>query len=376
MADQDYYDLLGVERGADDAALKSAFRKKAMQFHPDRNPGDAQAEARFKQINEAYDVLKDPQKRSAYDRFGKAAFQNGAGQGFEGFTSSFSDIFEDLFGDFMGNGGRGRGGGRSAGRGADLRANVEVTLEEAYKGKTAQITLPTAMTCEPCGGTGAEPGTRPEPCRTCGGQGKVRTTQGFFMVERACPACHGAGAVIANPCKNCGGQGRVTREKTLKVKIPAGISDGTRIRLSGEGEGGLRGGPPGDLYLFISVSPHRVFQRDQTHLFCNIPLPMTTAALGGEIEVPSLDGARTTVKIPSGTQSGRQFSLRGKGMPSLNGSGFGDLIIQVGIETPVNLTKRQRELLEEFASLTTNETSPESDGFFGRLKDMWNELRD
>lgn len=378
MADEDYYQLLGVERGADDAALKAAFRKKAMQYHPDRNPGDSEAEARFKQINEAYDILKDQQKRAAYDRFGKAAFQNGGGgggQGFDGFGSSFSDIFEDLFGEFMGGGNRGQSRGRG-GRGADMRANVEITLEEAYRGKTATITLPVAMACERCDGSGAEPGTKPETCRTCNGQGKIRTTQGFFMVERACPACHGAGVVIASPCKACDGAGRVNREKTLDVKIPAGISDGTRIRLTGEGEGGMRGGPPGDLYLFVSVAPHPVFQRDQNHLFCVAPLPMTTAALGGEIDVPSLDGQRTKVKIPAGCQTGKQLRLRGKGMPSLSGSGFGDLIIQVSVETPVNLTRRQRELLEEFAGLDTGETSPESEGFFGRLKDMWNDLRE
>jgi molecular chaperone DnaJ len=380
MADTDYYDLLGVSRDADDAALKSAFRKKAMLYHPDKNPGNAEAEATFKQINEAYDVLKDPQKRAAYDRFGKAAFQNGGGGsggfgGGEGFASAFGDIFEDIFGEFMG-GGRGRGGGgrNSAVRGSDLRHNMTITLEEAFRGKAATITVPTMENCQPCDGTGAEPGSKPETCPTCQGAGKVRTTQGFFMVERTCPSCRGAGQVIAKPCKACGGIGRQQKEKSLSVKIPAGVDDGTRIRLAGEGEAGLRNGPAGDLYIFLSVKPHRVFQREGTHLYCAAPLPMTTAALGGDIEVPSLDGTRTKVKIPHGSQSGRQFRLRGKGMPSLNGAGPGDLIIQVNVETPMNLSKKQKELLEEFQKLESHETSPESSGFFGRLKEFWDDL--
>jgi molecular chaperone DnaJ len=376
MSDQDYYELLGVERGADDAALKAAFRKLAMKYHPDKNPGDSGAESKFKQINEAYDILKDPQKRAAYDRFGKAAFQNGGGGGGNGGGfdfNSFSDIFEDIFGDFVG-GRQQRGGRSSAMRGSDLRYNLEVTLEDAYKGKTASIDVPSLTSCEPCSGSGAEPGSKPETCHTCNGAGKVRTTQGFFMVERTCPTCRGSGTIIANPCRACGGVGRVEKQRALQVKIPPGVDEGTRIRLSGEGEGGVRGGPPGDLYIFISLKQHRVFQRDGTTLFCQAPLPMTTAALGGEIEVPSLDGQRTKVKIPSGTQSGRQFRLRGKGMPSLNGSGMGDMIIQVAVETPVNLSKKQRDLLEEFAQSQTGETSPQSTGFFGKLKDLWDDL--
>ncbi|MEX6724429.1 molecular chaperone DnaJ [Parapedomonas caeni] len=376
MADEDYYDVLGVDRNADEKALKSAFRKLAMQYHPDKNPGDAAAEARFKQINEAYDVLKDPQKRAAYDRFGKEAFQNGGGAPGGGFGgASFSDIFENIFDEFLGGGRGGRGGGRSnAVRGSDLRYNMEISLEEAYRGKTASITVPTTVSCEPCNGSGAEPGSSPETCPTCGGAGKVRTTQGFFMVERACPNCRGTGKIIAKPCRACGGVGRVEKEKTLQVKVPAGVDDGTRIRLSGEGEAGLRGGPPGDLYIFISLRPHRVFERDGTTLYCAVPLPVTTAALGGEIEVPSLDGQRTKVKIPAGTQTGKQFRMRGKGMPPLNGGGHGDLIIQVNVETPVNLSKRQRELLEEFQTIETGETSPESTGFFKRLKEVWTDL--
>jgi molecular chaperone DnaJ len=377
MSDQDFYTLLGVDRSADDKALKAAFRKLAMQYHPDRNPGDASAEARFKQINEAYDVLKDPQKRAAYDRFGKAAFQQGGGAGAQGFdfSGSFSDIFEDLFGDFMGGGRGQRTQGRSgAVRGADLRYNLEISLEDAYRGKAATLTIPTAETCGVCEGTGAEPGTKPETCPTCGGSGKIRTTQGFFMVERTCMTCRGTGQIIAKPCKACNGLGRVQKDKTLQVKIPAGVDDGTRIRLSGEGEPGARGGPAGDLYIFVGVKPHPVFQRENTSLYCVAPVPMTTAALGGEIDVPSLDGQRTAVKIPPGTQSGRQFRLRGKGMPALQGAGTGDLIIEVNVETPVNLTKRQRELLEEFRLGETGENAPESHGFLNKLKTLWSDL--
>lgn len=374
MAEDDYYSMLGIDRGADDKAIKAAFRKLAMQYHPDKNPGDSAAEAKFKQINEAYDILKDPQKRAAYDRFGKAAFQNGGGGAGPGdFGSAFSDIFENIFDEFLGGGRRG-GGRSSAVRGSDVRFDLELGLEEAYRGKTTSITVPTTAICEPCTGSGAEPGSQPETCPSCQGAGKIRATQGFFMVERACPTCRGAGRIIAKPCKTCAGAGRVEKTKSLQVKIPSGVDDGTRIRLSGEGEAGLRGGPPGDLYIFVSIRPHRVFQRDGTTLYCMAPLPITTAALGGEIEVPSLDGQRTKVKIPAGTQSGKQFRLRGKGMPSLNGSGIGDLVIQVNAETPVNLTKRQRELLEEFQSLSTSEQSPESTGFFKRLKDVWADL--
>ncbi len=373
--DLDYYEILGVERGADDKVVKSAFRKLAMQYHPDRNAGDKGAEAKFKQVNEAYDVLKDPQKRAAYDRFGHAAFQNGGGgpgPGAEGF-SSFSDIFENIFEEFMGA--SPRGGQRSAAsRGADLRYNLEITLEEAYRGKQTAITIPTTITCEACTGSGAEPGSKPETCSTCNGLGKIRTTQGFFMVERACGVCRGTGKVIAKPCRTCSGAGRVEKDKTLQVKVPAGVDEGTRIRLAGEGEAGMRGGPAGDLYIFISLKPHRVFQREATMLYCTVPLPITTAALGGEIEVPSLDGQRTQVKIPAGTQGGKQFRLRGKGMPALNGAGMGDMVIQVRVETPINLSKRQRELLEEFQKIETGEQSPESTGFFSRLKSFWEDL--
>ena len=368
----DFYDLLEVPRDADDATLKAAYRRLVKQFHPDVNPGDANAEQRFKAIGEAYEVLKDPQKRAAYDRYGKAAFQNGhAGpQDFSG----FSDIFETIFGDVMG-----RGRGRNVNRGGDLRYDLELSLEEAYTGKDATLSLDVTVTCEPCGGAGAKPGTSARACTTCGGQGKVGMRQGFFMVERTCPACQGAGRVIADPCDSCHGTGRVEREKTISVKVPAGVDEGTRIRVAGEGEAGLRGGPAGDLYIFVHMKPHTLFQREGTTLFAQAPVSITTVALGGEIEVPGLDRKPATVTVPAGTQTGKQFRVRGRGMPALNGAGFGDLIIQVDVETPVKLTKRQRELLEEFRALEAEEggkNCPAQTSFFGRLRDAWNELTD
>ncbi len=368
MSKADYYDLLGVERGADEKALKSAFRKMAMKHHPDRNPDDPAAESKFKEINEAYEVLKDPQKRAAYDQYGHSAFENGGGGGFGAGAGGFSDIFEDIFGEMMG-GGR-RGGGRSGGRerGADLRYNMEVSLEDAYAGKSAEISVPTAVTCDVCSGTGAKPGSSPVTCGTCGGSGRIRASQGFFSIERTCPDCQGRGEVITDPCTNCHGQGRVTRERTLSVDIPAGIEDGVRIRLGGEGEAGSRGGPPGDLYIFLSIRPHEFFQRDGADLFCKIPVSMTTAALGGQFEVASLDGVKSRVKIPEGTQNGKQFRLRGKGMPIMRSAEKGDLYIQIAIETPQKLTKNQRELLEEFERISSEENSPESTGFFSKMK--------
>ncbi|MCJ9429853.1 molecular chaperone DnaJ [Kordiimonas marina] len=377
MSQQDYYELLGVSRDVDDAALKKAFRKLAMQYHPDRNPDNAEAEQKFKEINQAYDVLKDKDKRAAYDRYGHAAFEGGmggaGGPGAGGFD--FSDVFEEFFGDFMG-GGRRRGGGRGpqAQRGSDLRFNMEITLEEAYNGKTEQITVPTSVPCETCEGSGAEPGSSPEACDTCGGAGKVRATQGFFMVERTCPKCHGSGRIIINPCKTCRGAGTVHKDKTLQVKIPQGVEEGTRIRLSGEGEAGSRGAPPGDLYIFLSIKPHPLFKRDGDMLYCQVPIPMTTATLGGHIEVPTIEGKRARIKIPDGTQSGRQFRLKGKGMPELNGGFVGDMIIETVVETPVNLTKRQRELMEEFAAEGGDQVSPRSEGFFSKVKDLWDDL--
>lgn len=375
MAKQDYYELLGLGRDADEAALKKAYRKLAMQYHPDRNPGDAEAETRFKEVNEAYEILKDPERRAAYDRFGHAAFEQG-GPGGGGFDFSnfaggaFADIFDEMFG--MGGGGR-RGGG--AARGADLRYNLDITLEEAFAGKQAEITIPTTVACDTCKGSGAEPGTQPTACGTCHGHGKVRAQQGFFTIERTCPTCQGRGRVIKSPCKACHGSGRTHREKTLSVTIPAGVEDGTRIRLAGEGEAGAQGAPGGDLYIFLQVQPHRFFQRDGANLFCRCPIPMTKAALGGTIEVPTIEGARTRISVPSGTQSGQQFRLRGKGMSVLRSPARGDMFVEVMVETPVNLTERQKELLREFAEISRTEGShPESEGFFSKVKEIWNDL--
>jgi molecular chaperone DnaJ len=377
MAKRDYYDVLGVQRNASEQDLKSAFRKLAKDHHPDRNPDDKSAEQKFKEINEAYEVLKDPQKRAAYDRFGHAAFEGGmggrgGGAGFgPDFASSMSDIFDDLFGEFMGGrrGGQQRRSGRE--RGADLRYNMEISLDDAFSGKTAQIRVPTSVTCETCSGTGAKAGTKPVACATCGGAGKVRASQGFFTIERTCPTCQGRGETIADPCSACSGAGRVVKERTLSVNIPAGVEDGTRIRLSGEGEAGLRGGPAGDLYIFLSIKPHEFFQRDGADVFCRVPISMTTAALGGQVEVPTLDGTVSRVKIPDGTETGKQFRLKGKGMPVLRSNTSGDLYIQVDVETPKNLTRRQREILEEFEKLSAKETSPASTGFFARMKDLF-----
>jgi len=366
----DYYELLEIERTADDGTIKSSYRKLAMKFHPDKNPGNAEAEARFKAISEAYDCLKDPQKRAAYDRFGKAAFQNGGGggqgQGFEG----FSDIFDNIFGEFMGGGG-GRGRQRGPARGADLRYDLEITLEEAFHGKATEVTVDVAALCDPCGGTGAKPGTSAKTCATCAGHGKVRAQQGFFVVERTCPSCHGAGRTIGDPCTSCRGEGRIDKQKTLAVNIPAGVDEGTRIRLTGEGEAGARGAPSGDLYIFLHVSRHAIFERDGTTLFARAPISFTTAALGGEIEIPGLDGTRHEIRIPVGIQSGKQLRQRGAGMPVLNGRGTGDLVIQVEVETPTKLSAKQRELLEEFRATETGAECPKSTGFFDKIREMW-----
>ena len=378
MAKRDYYEVLEVERTATDATIKASFRKLAMKWHPDRNPGDKESEHRFREINEAYDVLKDEQKRAAYDRFGHAAFENGMGGGPGGpgpgfgndFASAFADIFEGVFG--MGGARAGRGSGRE--RGSDLRYNLEITLEEAFAGKTAQVRIPTSVTCEVCSGSGARAGTKPKTCATCGGTGRLRHAQGFFTLERTCHACGGRGQVIDNPCPSCSGAGRVTRERSLTVNIPAGVEDGTRIRLAGEGEAGLRGGPPGDLYIFLSIEPHAFFQRDGADLHSRVPISLVTAALGGNFEVPTIDGGKTRVKVPEGTQSGRRFRLQGKGMPVLRSRQTGDLYVQVVVETPQNLTKRQKELLQEFETLSSKETQPESTGFFAKVKDFFDGL--
>jgi molecular chaperone DnaJ len=374
MSKRDYYEILGVEKGADEAALKSAFRKKAMGCHPDRHPGDAEAEKKFKELNEAYQVLSDAQKRAAYDRYGHGAFENGGmgGGGFSGFgagAGGFADIFEDIFGEMMGGRARRNPTGRE--RGGDLRYNMEIDLEEAYNGKTAQIRVPTTVSCEPCSGTGAKPGTSPTTCAMCGGSGRVRQSSGFFAVERTCPSCNGLGQTIKDPCPKCSGAGRVRQERSLSVNIPAGIEDGTRIRIGNEGEAGLRGGPNGDLYIFLSVKPHDIFQREGSDLYCRVPISMTTAALGGAFEVATLDGAKTRVKVPEGTQAGKQFRLKGKGMPVMRQAQMGDLYIQVEVETPQNLSRRQRELLEEFEQLSSKENSPQSSGFFNKFKDFF-----
>src|SRR6202020_2802500 len=363
-----YYETLEVERTADESGLKTAFRKLAMKWHPDKNAGDATSEIRFKEINEAYEVLKDGNKRAAYDRFGHAAFEQGGGGGpgfGAGFASSFSDIFEDLFGMARQ---RSRGGRE---RGADLRYNMEITLEEAFQGKTAQIEIPVSVTCESCSGIGAKAGTKPKTCGMCGGAGRVRQADGIIPLKRTCPGCQGRGQMIEDPCPSCSGTGRVTRERTLSVNIPPGVEDGTRIRLAGEGEAGLRGGPAGDLSILLSLVSHEFFQREGADLYCRVPISMVTAALGGDFEVPTIDKDKTKVKIPSGTQSGRRFRIASKGMPVLRSRQTGDMYVQVVVETPQNLTKKQQELLAEFEKLSSGATQPEAAGFFTKVKDFF-----
>jgi molecular chaperone DnaJ len=376
MAKQDFYEVLGVSKSASADELKTAYRKLAMKHHPDRNPGDKSAEQKFKEISEAYDVLKDDQKRAAYDRFGHAAFEQsgGRGPGDFGFSGGFADIFDEMFGEFMGGGHRGQAG---PSRGNDLRYNLEISLEEAFRGKQTTIRVQTLVACDQCKGSGAEAGSRPIACPTCHGRGRVRAQQGFFTIEQTCAACRGAGRVIEKPCKSCGGQGRARREKTLSVNIPQGVEDGTRIRLAGEGEVGLRGASAGDLYIFITVTPHSIFQRDGANIFCRVPISITTAALGGTIEVPSVDGTRARVTVPAGTQSAHQFRLRAKGMTILRSPARGDMFVEAIVETPVNLTKRQQELLREFEQAGENgKTHPESEGFFARVKEFFEDLRE
>ncbi|HPE25543.1 molecular chaperone DnaJ [Albidovulum sp.] len=380
MAKRDYYEVLGVSRGASAEEIKKAYRAKAKELHPDRNKDNPQAESDFKEANEAYDVLKDETRKAAYDRYGHAAFDGGMGGGPRGgagrqgdFASAFSDVFEDLFGDFMG--GRGGAGPRSrAQRGSDLRYNLRVTLEEAYAGVQKSINVPTSVACGSCNGTGAEGGSEPQTCPTCSGMGKVRAQQGFFTVERTCPTCAGAGQIVKNPCRTCQGAGRVEKERQLSVNIPAGVETGTRIRLAGEGEAGMRGGPSGDLYIFIEVREHALFQRDGTNLFCRIPVSIATAALGGEVEVPTIDGGRSRVRIPEGAQTGKQMRLRNKGMPALRGGGNGDMLIELAVETPVNLTARQKEILREFEKLSEN-NNPESSSFFSKVRSFWDGMK-
>jgi molecular chaperone DnaJ len=377
MAKQDFYEALGVQRGASAEDIKKAYRKLAMQHHPDRNPGDKASEHRFKELSEAYDVLKDDQKRAAYDRFGHAAFENGsngpgAGGGFGFGAGGFADIFDEMFGDFVG-GQRGQG----PGRGSDLRYNLEISLEDAFKGKQTSVRVPTLAQCDTCHGTGAEAGSKPVNCPTCKGAGRVRAQQGFFTIERTCASCQGAGRVIEKPCRTCAGQGRVRKEKTLAVSIPPGVEDGTRIRLAGEGESGMRGAAAGDLYIFLSIAPHRLFQRDGANIHCRVPIPMATAALGGTLEVPVIDGGRAKITVPAGTQTGHQFRLRTKGMSVLRSTQRGDMYVQAVVETPVALTKRQMELLREFEKEgDAKKTNPESEGFFSRVKEFFEDLRE
>ena len=385
----DYYDLLGVKKGASADELKKAYRKMAMKYHPDTNK-DPDAEAKFKEINEAYDVLKDDQKRAAYDAYGKAAFEGGMGGGAgrgggysnfgfgTGGAAGFSDIFEEMFGDMMG--GRARaGGGASRGgaaRGSDLQYTLDITMEDAFKGAEKTIRIPTWESCETCTGSGAKPGTKPDTCASCNGIGRVRAQQGFFTVERTCPTCGGAGQTIKEKCGSCAGEGRMRTSKTLKVNIPAGIDHGRRIRMNGEGEAGLKGGPAGDLYVLINIKPHKFYQREGANLHCRVPIAMTTAALGGEINVPTIEGGKAEVKIPAGTQTGQQFRLRGKGMSVLHSSSRGDAYIEIHVETPVNLSAKQKDLLKEFGGKDPSKNSPESAGFFKKVKEFWDDLTD
>lgn len=387
MSEKDFYKTLGISRDADAAEIKKAYRKMAMKYHPDQNKDNPEAEAKFKEVNEAYDVLKDEQKRAAYDRYGNAAFDGsmgggGAGGGFGGGAGgfgagNFSDIFEDMFGDFMG----GRGGRGNQSRGSDVQYTMEVTMEEAFKGKEATIKLPLNEECDSCGGKGAESGSSVEQCGTCGGVGRVRAQQGFFTIERTCPTCNGQGESIKNPCTKCGGEGRIKKTKSLKVKIPAGVEHGRRIRLNGEGEAGVRGGPAGDLYVLIAIKPHKLFKRDGANLHCRVPITVTKAALGGDVKVPTIEGTSAKVKIPEGTQTGQQFRLKGKGMSILRSDGRGDMYIEIFVETPVNLDKKQKDLMSQLdttigSEKAGNKHSPESSGFFSKMKEFWDDLKE
>ena len=373
MSKRDYYDILGVPKGSEAAAIKKAYRTKAKELHPDRNSDNPNAESQFKEVNEAYEVLKDADKKAAYDRYGHAAFEGGGGQGFGGgdFSSAFSDVFDDLFGDFMGGG---RGGRKQQSRGSDLRYNLSISLEEAFAGLQKTINIPSAVTCGSCNGTGAAGGSSPTTCPTCSGLGKVRATQGFFTVERSCPTCSGVGQIIKNPCSSCGGQGTQKKDKALSVNVPPGVETGTRIRLAGEGETAPRGGVSGDLYIFIEVSKHKIFERDGLNLFCRVPVSMAKASLGGEVEVPTIDGGRSRVRIPAGSQSGRQMRLKGKGMPAIKTIQKGDMFIEMAVETPVNLTAKQKELLQEFEELS-EDNNPETNSFFSSVKTFWESMK-
>lgn len=382
MSEKDLYKILGVEKNVSDEDLKKAYRKLAMQHHPDRNKDDPGAEEKFKEINHAYDILKDPEKRAAYDRFGTTSGGPGGmgGRGgfqgdFSGFGSAFSDIFEDMFGDAMG----GRRNASGPQRGADTQFTLEMSLEDAFKGKDAKLKLPTVDPCDACKGTGSESGSGAEKCGTCDGVGRVRATQGFFTIERTCPTCNGAGTIIKSPCKKCGGAGRIRGEKILQVSIPAGVEEGRRVRVAGEGEAGVRGGPRGDLFVLIALKPHQFFKRDGANLFCRVPVPMTTAALGGSIEVPTIEGSRTKIKIPPGTQTGQQLRIKGKGMSVMRSDARGDLYIEIFVETPVNLDKKQADLmkqLDDSLEKAGRKNTPESETFFKKMKEFWDDLKE
>lgn len=376
--EKDYYELLGLQKGATDVEIKKAYRTLAMKYHPDRNPGNAEAELKFKEVTEAYEVLKDSQKRAAYDRYGHAAFAQGAGAGTGGFGgfnfdfgggsgAGFGSIFEDIFSEFMGGARRSRQ--QEGVRGADIRYDLEITLEEAYKGLTKEIEIQTAVKCEDCHGTGAAEGSKAETCDTCHGTGRVRRQAGFFIEERTCPTCNGTGKVIKNPCKKCGGTGKISQKKVLEVTVPAGIDSENRMRLAGQGEAGMNGGPNGDLYIFVHIKPHPIFKRDAANLYCTVPLSMTTAALGGEIDIPCIDGSSEKVKIDEGTQSGTEVRLRKKGMTMLQSKSVGDLFVRFTVETPTKLTDKQKELLKQFAE-ESKESSPQSTGFFEKLREL------
>ena len=380
MAKRDYYEVLGVERGASEAELKNAYRRLAMKYHPDRNPDDEGAIEKFKEANEAYEILTDAQKRAAYDQYGHAGVDPsmGGGAGAGGFAGgNFSDIFGDVFGDIFGGGGGGGRGRSSVQRGSDLRYTLELDLEEAVRGTTVTIRVPTLVECGTCDGSGAKKGTSPVTCTTCGGHGQVRMQQGFFSVQQTCPRCHGTGKMITDPCRDCGGQGRVEEQKTLSVKVPAGVDTGDRIRLAGEGEAGVNGGPSGDLYVVVSVREHKIFQRDGKNLYCEVPISFADASLGGELEVPTLDG-RVKLKIPDGTQTGKLFRLRGKGVTPVRGGSPGDLLCRVAVETPVNLTKRQRELIQELRETLQEEgsnQSPRAKSWFDGVKNFFEDMK-
>ena len=381
MSKEDYYQTLGVANSATSDEIKSAYRKKAMKYHPDRNKGDKESEKQFKKVNEAYYILKDKEKRAQYDQFGHQAFEGNGGAGFKDFNfgSGFSDIFDEMFGDFgneFGFSGRGKNQRKTSNDGSDLRYDMEVSLEDIYAGKKIIIHIPAKIQCDDCKGNGCSPGTSTETCQECEGYGTVRVSQGFFTIERTCPKCSGNGETISSPCSKCSGSGRVDKKKSLSVEIPAGVENGTKIRLSGEGEAGTKGGQTGDLYIFIIEKPHSIFKREYSNLYCIAPIPMTTAALGGSIEVPTLDGSIAKVKIPQGTQSGSKFRLSNKGMPEMNQSSKGDLYLEAFVETPVNLSTDQKKLIKKFEEeKNQNSTSPQSEGFFSKLKDLWSEKK-